>query len=274
SASLTEINRLRIARIHEIRGESPSVKTFVFHDRLCSKAKAGQFIMVWIPRVDEVPMSLSTISSDGQSSITVANVGEATNALHQKKIGDLIGIRGPYGSCFTLAKGNIMIAGGGTGLSPLASLTEELARYPARITFVAGAKTQNELILLDRLKAILAKIDGNLITCTEDGSHGMKGLATDASQQLLEESQFDMIYTCGPEEMMYKMFLLAERHEAPLQASLERLMRCAIGICGSCLIGGFRVCKEGPVFSSKQLRDVKEEFGSYGRGGPEKTGSL
>ncbi|UCE43714.1 MAG: dihydroorotate dehydrogenase electron transfer subunit [Candidatus Bathyarchaeota archaeon] len=274
SASLTEINRLRITRIHEIKRESPTVKTFTFHDKLCSKARPGQFIMVWIPRVDEIPMSLSAIGSDWQSSMTVANVGEATDALHQKKAGDLIGVRGPYGNCFTLAKGNTIIVGGGTGLAPLAPLAEELAESPARVTFVAGAKTRNELLLLDRLTAILSRIDGTVITATEDGSHGIRGLATDASQQLLEKKQFDMIYTCGPEAMMYKMFFQAERYEVPLQASLERLMRCAIGICGSCLIGRFRVCREGPVFSSKQLREVKEEFGRYRRDGTGKKCSL
>ena len=95
----------------------------------------------------------------------------------------------------------------------------------------------------------------------------MGGLATDAAEQLLEKERFDMIYTCGPEEMMYKMFMLAERYETPIQASLERLMRCAIGICGSCVLGKFRVCKDGPVFSGEQLREVKEEFGQFKRGG-------
>ena len=73
--------------------------------------------------------------------------------------------------------------------------------------------------------------------------------------------RFDMIYTCGPEIMMYKMFKLAEENQVPIQASLERMMRCSIGICGSCQIGKFRVCKEGPVFSSQMLRSLGEEFG-------------
>jgi dihydroorotate dehydrogenase electron transfer subunit len=72
-----------------------------------------------------------------------------------------------------------------------------------------------------------------------------------------------MIYTCGPEQMMYSMFLLAEQHKVPLQASLERIMRCAIGVCGSCQIGKLRVCKDGPVLNSEQLRSVKEAFGKY-----------
>jgi dihydroorotate dehydrogenase electron transfer subunit len=62
---------------------------------------------------------------------------------------------------------------------------------------------------------------------------------------------------------MVKMFLLAEQHNVPLQASLERLMRCAIGICGSCVIGGFRVCVDGPVFTKEQLQAIRDEFGRF-----------
>jgi dihydroorotate dehydrogenase electron transfer subunit len=266
SVSLTEINRPRITKILEIKRESSTVKTFIFHDKLCSKAEYGQFVMVWIPGVDEVPMSLSAIDPDGRSSITVAKIGEATQALHQKRTGDILGIRGPYGNSFTPISGSTMVVGGGTGLAPLASLTEELAERHARVALVMGAKTRDELLFLDRITAVLSKIDGKIVAVTEDGSYGMRELATDAAEQLLKKERFDMIYTCGPEEMMYKMFMLAERHETPIQASLERLMRCAIGICGSCVLGKFRVCKDGPVFSDKQLRQVKEEFGRFKRG--------
>ena len=264
--SLTDINRLRITKILEVKRESSTVKTFIFHDKLCSKAEPGQFVMVWIPGVDEVPMSLSAIGPDGQSSITIAKVGEATQALHQKRTGDILGIRGPYGNSFVPVSGNTMIVSGGTGLAPLAPLTEELAELDSRVAFVTGAKTRYELLFLDRITTVLSKIDGTVAAVTEDGSYGMEGFATGAAKQLLKKKRFDMIYTCGPEEMMYKMFMLAERYETPIQASLERLMRCAIGLCGSCVIGKFRVCRDGPVFSSEQLREVREEFGRLRRG--------
>ena len=266
SVSLIDINRLRITKIREIKKESPSVKTFLFHDELCSEAKPGQFVMVWIPGVDEVPMSLSAIGPDERFSITVAKVGEATAALHKREIGDVLGIRGPYGNSFAPVSGNTMVVGGGTGLVPLAPLTEELAELHASVVFIAGAKTQNELLFLDRMTTTLSRIDERIIAVTEDGSHGVEGLATDVAEQTLEKERFDMLYTCGPEEMMYKLFLLAERYETPIQASLERLMRCAVGICGSCVIGKFRVCRDGPVFSLNQLSEVKEEFGRFGRG--------
>jgi dihydroorotate dehydrogenase electron transfer subunit len=70
-----------------------------------------------------------------------------------------------------------------------------------------------------------------------------------------------MIYACGPEQMIQKVFESAEKHETHMEASLERLMRCAIGLCGSCTIGKYRVCRDGPIFTSEQLREVGAEFG-------------
>jgi dihydroorotate dehydrogenase electron transfer subunit len=78
---------------------------------------------------------------------------------------------------------------------------------------------------------------------------------------LLEREEFDIIYTCGPEKMMRTVFDLAEEWGMYLEASLERLMRCAVGLCGSCVVGRYRVCKDGPVFASAQLREISSEFG-------------
>lgn len=264
-AHLNAVNRLRIVKIEEIVGESPTVKTFKFQDKLCEKAVPGQFVMVWIPRIDEIPTSLSTITPGGLASITVAQVGEATKALHQRKRDDLLGIRGPYGKGFTLSAGKIMIAGGGTGVVPLMPLTEKLSKLVIKMTFLLGAKTKDELLFLDRINQTLSKCNAEIIATTEDGSYGLKGMVTDQAEQRLAIDKFDMIYACGPEQMMYRMFLLAEMHDLPFQASLERIMRCAIGLCGSCVIGKLRVCRDGPVLTSEQLRMVKEDFGRFKR---------
>ena len=262
---LSAVNRLRIVKIQEIKTESPTVKTFTFQDKLCGKAEPGQFVMVWIPGIDEIPISLSTITPNGLASITVAQVGEATKALHQGKRGEVLGIRGPYGKGFTLTSGNIMIAGGGTGLVPLMPLTEKLVKPATKLTFLLGAKTKDELLFLDRINQTLSKANAEIVATTEDGSYGLKGIVTNQAEQRLAKEKFDMIYACGPEQMMYKMFRLAERYHMPFQASLERIMRCAIGLCGSCVIGKLRVCKDGPVLTSEQLRTIKEEFGKFKR---------
>jgi dihydroorotate dehydrogenase electron transfer subunit len=261
--SFDSVNRMRIVEIVESRKENSTVKTFSFVDKLCGKAEAGQFVMVWVPGVDEIPMSLSAITSEGLSSITVNEIGEATKALNKKERGDQIGIRGPFGNGFVPAGGNVMIVGGGTGLAPLMPLTEKLAKIADKITVLSGFKCRDNLLFLDRINKILSEVDSETVFTTEDGSYGIECLVVDQAEKKLKKEKFDMIYTCGPEQMMYNMFLLAEQYNIPLQASLERIMRCAIGLCGSCQIGKLRVCKDGPVLNSEQLISVKEEFGKF-----------
>jgi len=261
SAYPTSIDKPRIVKIEEAKAETPTVKTFTFHDKACSGAPPGQFLMVWIPGVDEIPMSLSMASPAGLSAITVKKVGEASEALYNLKRGDVIGVRGPYGRGFTLASGNLLMAGGGTGMACLMLLAEKLAKPTNKVTCIIGAKTRSELLFLERMKRIFPEV----VTTTDDGSYGLKGLATDAMKQALAKQKFNMVYTCGPEIMMFKAFQLAEQSNVPIQASLERIMRCSIGLCGSCMIGEFRVCIDGPVLTSQELRRVKEEFGAYKR---------
>jgi len=264
SACLTAANHLRIVKIKDIEQETPKVKSFCFNDKLCSMAKPGQFIMVWVPDVDEVPMSLSGMDPH-VCSISVKNVGEATKALHQRKIGDYIGVRGPFGNGFRIVEGKVMVVGGGTGMTSLMPLVESLFKKNVEVTFLLGAKTKNELLFGDRIQAFLSKTKGRFEVTTEDGSSGSKGVVTDLAEKYLARKKFEYMYTCGPEPMMYRMLLLSERFQVPLQASLERLMRCAIGICGTCVIGKFRVCRDGPVLTGEQLSEVKEEFGHFKR---------
>ncbi|MEM2936113.1 MAG: dihydroorotate dehydrogenase electron transfer subunit [Candidatus Bathyarchaeia archaeon] len=258
-------NRPRIVQLEEIRRETPNIKSLIFRDDACSRASPGQFIMVWIPGIDEIPMGLSTMDSSGLSAITVKRVGEASGALHNLKEGDIMGVRGPYGNGFKLVAGDLMIVGGGIGVAPLAPLAERLANAPNRVTFIIGAATRHELLFLDRVSLALSKVGGRVMVTTEDGSYGFKGLATDLADQTFNETKITMIYTCGREEMIKKMFQLAERHKTPLQTSLERIIKCSVGLCGSCTIGKYRVCRDGPVFSKEQLREVKDELGVFAR---------
>jgi len=265
----TAANKLRTVKIETVQNETPIVKSFSFRDRVCARAEPGQFAMIWIPGVDEVPMSLSALQPDGSRvAITVERVGKATKALHKMKVGDTIGVRGPFGNSYTILRSrNVLIVGGGTGLASLAPLTERLIKQKAMGTLLMGAKTRRELLFLDRMNALLSGKRCQLMTTTEDASYGKSGLVTQLAEKLLDEGgSFDMVYACGPEGMMYKMFLLCEKFSLSFQASLERFMRCAIGVCGTCLIGKYRVCQDGPVFSGEQLSEVKDEFGHFRRG--------
>jgi dihydroorotate dehydrogenase electron transfer subunit len=221
--------------------------------------------MLWIPSVDEIPLSVLGVDEDGRVSVAVKKVGEATEALHDTKAGDVLGVRGPFGNSFAMVKGRVLMVAGGTGTVPLLFLARRLVPRMASGVFVLGAKTKSELLFMNQLGQILGKSQAQLITSTEDGSCGVTGLCTELVEQVLAKERFNVIYACGPEKMIRKVFELAEEHRTNLEASLERLMRCAIGLCGSCTIGEYRVCADGPVFTSKQLREVKTEFGNSKR---------
>ncbi|MCP8304389.1 MAG: dihydroorotate dehydrogenase electron transfer subunit [archaeon] len=255
----------RIVKVLDVREESQTVRSLIFEDDPCSKAKPGQFVMVWILGVDEIPMSISMTKADGLAGFTVRKVGEASAALFDMKVGSLLGVRGPYGKHFTNIIGDVMIVGAGTGLAPLMPLSEVLTQNLSSIYMIIGGKTIDEFVFVDRARATLSKTKSEIIITTEDGSYGTKGLATDAMEPILKERQIDMIYTCGPELMIKKVLEIAQEFSVPIQASLERIMKCGIGICGSCCIGRYRVCKDGPVFDSPKLEEIIDELGSFKR---------
>jgi dihydroorotate dehydrogenase electron transfer subunit len=255
----------RIVKITNVNIDTPTIKTFYFRDEDCAKAQPGQFVMVWIPEVDELPMSLSYIGKDNLSAISVKSVGKATQIMHMKRVGNLIGIRGPYGTNFTIQDGDrALIACGGSGAAALFPLIELIAKKGEEFAIVLGAETTGELLFYDRLSPIVKMSKGMLIPATEDGKFGVKGTVCDVVEELLETENFDTIYTCGHEFMMKKIFDKALEKNIKVQVSLERRMKCGIGICGSCSIGSYRVCKDGPVFNDDVLKHL-DDFGKYER---------
>ena len=258
SGYLTRLNTLRTTRILDVKTESPTVNTYTVKDRLCAQAKPGQFLMLWIPGIDEIPLSVLN-AGNGEVSVAVKAVGDATRHLHKMETGDVVGVRGPFGNNFTETGGSVLMVGGGTGTAPLLFLAKKQAAKAERLAFVIGAKTKNELLFLNQLDALCT--EQSTIAATEDGSYGIKCLATEPLPKLLSREKFDMVYACGPEPMIRQVFELAEKRRIAMEASLERLMRCGIGLCGSCVIGKYRVCRDGPVFNSAQLREVKDELG-------------
>jgi len=261
---------MRIVEVKAVKDENPNVRTLFFADDLCSSAKAGQFVMVWIPGVDEIPLTLSSIGSqsmDGFSSVTVAEVGEATRALKSMETGELIGVRGPFGNHFeTISRsGRALVVGGGIGMASLMPLIDRLTMEGVETTVLLGVKSRRDLLFTERLSELSSRGGINLLVTTEDGTYGAKGLVTELAENVISSERFEIIYSCGPEAMMHKIFKIAEEHRIPAQLSLERIIRCAIGICGSCVLGPYRVCKDGPVFTSDQLRTVRD-FGKFKRG--------
>jgi len=242
--------------IIETVDEAKDTKTLKF--KLTGDAKPGQFFMIWIPKIDEIPMSVSYIDKYIKG-ITFRKIGEATNTLYKIRKGDKIGIRGPYGNGFKLNGKKILFVGGGTGIATIATAVEQAQQKKINSTVILGVKNKKELFFENRLH----KSNANVYISTDDGSKGYKGLASDLARNLMKKDNFTSIITCGPEIMMKQLLELSRK--IPFQASLERYMKCGIGLCGQCCIGeGLRVCIEGPVFNDKTLKKV-EDFGFYKR---------
>lgn len=227
--------------------ETPSITTLKLDAEV--HANPGQFIMVWIPEVNEKPFSLSSIPKAG---ITVAKVGKFTKKLANLNVGDKIGFRGPYGKGFNLKnlKGKrILAVGGGVGVAPLIPLLDLNKDF--NMVFAVGAKTKNELLFVEKIKEC-----AEIFISTDDGSCGFKGYVTEIVDKLISEDKFDCILACGKKQMLKKIFVSGQKAGVPMQFSLEAYMKCGIGICGTCSLNGMRVCTDGPVFDEKNLRNI------------------
>lgn len=224
--------------ITEIDQMTPEVKTFALDSSL--DAQPGQFVMVWLPRLNEKPFSLV---SDDPVTLTVAKVGPFSGRLHELEVGDRLWIRGPLGRGFDIVGSSILLVGGGYGVAPLAFLASRAAGLTRKVAII-GAGTKDELFFEDRFAASGCEV----MVVTEDCSAGAGGLCTEVADVLLSEQPFDAVYACGPEPMLDKVEEICRQHGIRGQLSKEAYMRCGLGVCGSCQRHGLLVCKDGPVF--------------------------
>jgi dihydroorotate dehydrogenase electron transfer subunit len=266
-------NKIYTIKIQKIEEECKGIKSFTFNTSNLVKSYVeplpGQFIMVWVPGIDEVPMSLSDTDSEGNWTITVKNVGECTNALHNLNVGDYIGIRGPLGNSFTIPQDSsllIFLVGGGIGMAPLKYLAKQLHKNKINFTLIEGANQDKEIMYFNEFQTF-----SKILYCTDDGSFGSEGFASKIFKEELnkysqKQLSHALTFTCGPEKMMFEVFKVCEEYGIRLEASLERMMRCGCGLCGLCALDplGLLVCKDGPVFDSKVLRNL-QDFGKYKR---------
>jgi dihydroorotate dehydrogenase electron transfer subunit len=252
-----QLNAPRAVKLERIADETPSIRSFWFSDQNLHHAKPGQFSMVWVPGVDEVPMSVLAIHGKSEAGVVIKKGGPVSTNLWEKKVGDPFWIRGPYGHPFTVGHHRkLLVVGGGTGLVPLLSL---LVHFRGReVTLVTGARTAQELLFKDWLIADSKEHKFELVFATDDGTYGEKNQAPRVAETILRKNNFDAIYTCGPEPMMKKMYDLAMERHCHIQVSLERVFKCGVGICAACVIGPYLVCHDGPVFSEVELGGMPE----------------
>lgn len=230
--------RAEVTRVAEI---ASGVKKIDFE--WDAKVLPGQFLMLWYPGYGEIPISISHIGNP--KSITVKEYGNVSKLICNMEKGNTIYFRGPYGNHFNPKGKKILLVGGGSGMASLHPLIG-----PGVYGIVAG-RTSHDLVFLD-------EFDRDKVTVsTDDGSMGVKGNALDALKlQKLEE--FTSIHVCGPEIMMFRIMEHLVGRDLNVEFSLERTMKCGIGICDSCSIDGKQLCRDGPVFHISELSLMKE----------------
>jgi len=260
------------AEILQVTEETPNIKTFVLEPKQKIGFRTGQFMDITIPGVGEAPFTPSSNHDKVEKlDFTIMKAGKLTNALHEKKKGELVGVRGPYGKGYPLNdfKGKeLCIVGGGVGLAPLRSLIyalfNEVDQY-AKIMIKYGAKTPQDIVYKDEIDSWKKKAKHVTMELTVDNGDpswkGNVGLVT----TLLKELKIDMknakAIVCGPPIMMkFVTFKLLDIGFKPedLYLSMEKNMSCGIGKCGHCRLGPFYVCKDGPVFTFDKLQTVPE----------------
>jgi len=238
----------RAYRIERVIQETPFTRSLVLRGRMA--AAPGQFVMAWLPDLDEKPFSISAVEP---LMLTIDRVGPFTEAMHALQPGDRLWLRGPFGRGFTLTSDPLLLIGGGCGAAPLHLLACE-ART-CKVDVVLGARSAERLFFQDRF----ARLGCAVYVATDDGSTRVAGTSVDLARHLLSQSVLhpNAIYACGPEPMLEAVYRLARSYALPCQLSYEAYMRCGIGVCGSCSVGGCLVCRDGPVFDRppRQLRD-------------------
>ena len=237
----------------------------------------GQFAEISLLGVGESPIGIASSPMDkGILTFTVKRypTGVVTTALHNKEIGDEIGVRGPYGNAFPMKEmegESIVIVGGGFAFTTLRSTIKYILhpqnrdRY-RRLDVVYGARGPGELLYKRELKEWGERDDINLYVTVDKGDEewkGREGFVPTVVKEVAPDSTDAWVVVCGPPIMLkFTIPVLLELGFPPEKIinSLEMRMKCGIGKCGRCNIGNKYVCKDGPVFTLKQLQDMPTEY--------------
>ncbi len=263
------------AEILEVIPESPPIKTFVLKPENHFEFEAGQFIQLTVPGVGEGPFTPSSSPYEREKiEVTIMQAGKVTSSLHNMREGDLVGIRGPYGNEYPMIKWKnkeVLIVGGGVGLAPLRSLFLSLIHNISdfkKVVFCYGAKTPQDIIykeaILDRWQK---EFEGNVsfritVDRGDEEWQGKVGLVTttlDGIDEEISSISESVSVVCGPPVMMkFTTLKLLDVGYKPkdIYLSMEKNMSCGIGKCGHCQLGKFLVCRDGPVFTYDQLKDI------------------
>ena len=239
---------------------------------IAEHTRPGQFVALAVGGPDTAlvlrrAFSIYRVSTKGVYGGTVeivfAALGAGTRWLAAQQQHTPVDVVGPLGRPFTLPRAgssaSATLVGGGYGSAPLFALAEQLLNRGCRVDFVLGAGTQDRLF-----GALDAKrMASSVAITTDDGSAGARGVVTDVLPAILQRSQTDVIYACGPMGMLAAVTAVAGDHGLPAQCAVEESMACGIGVCMTCVLPVegddgvtrmVRSCVEGPVFLGDRVR--------------------
>ena len=262
----------RFLRIRRALKETHDTVTLeIDNSEVAPRFAPGQFNMLYLFGAGEVAISISGSSARPETLVhTIRGIGAVTTPLVHTRRGDLIGIRGPYGSAWPLDEAektgcDLLLLGGGIGLAPLRPVIYEVLRRRqnfGRLIVLYGARTPGDLLYRRELSQWRTHPDTTvklIVDRAATGWRGRVGVLTD----LLNAVEFDPAETiamaCGPEVMMRFAYREMVRRGVPparVYISLERNMKCAIGLCGHCQFGPLFICKDGPVFTAERVESL------------------
>jgi NAD(P)H-flavin reductase len=256
-----------MATLEEVIEESPLIKTFVLIPREEFSFKTGQFIELSVDGIGEAPFtpSSSPLVTD-RLEVTVMKTGYVTGHMHELMPGSVMGIRGPYGRGYPVNEfegKEILILGGGCGLAPIRSLLftlEDMKDRLEKVILCYGSKTPADCIykpLFSRLNSIDKFEAYRTVDITDDDWDGPVGVATRLLEDVKVNIDRSVAVVCGPPVMMkygtLKLLDMGYRDDQ-IYLSMEKNMSCGLGKCGHCMMGEFFVCKDGPVFTYREIR--------------------
>ncbi len=230
---------------------------------------AGQFNMLYVFGIGEVPISISGDPANGEVLVhTTRAVGNVTKAMRKLKRGDIIGVRGPYGSHWPveeLVGNDVVIIAGGIGLAPLRpALYEFLSRRDkfGKLVLLYGTRSPSDILFRRELEDWRSRFDLEVYITVDRAIGGWKG-NVGVITTLIPRAPFDphsaAALICGPEVMMrYSVLELQKRGLSydRMYVSMERNMKCAVGFCGHCQYGPVFICKDGPVFRYDAISEL------------------
>ena len=230
--------------------------------------RPGQFTMLYAFGVGEVPISVSGAGRGQELVQTIRAIGAVTRALCAAAPGDMIGVRGPFGTQWRLnvAEGrDLLVVAGGIGLAPLRPAIHHLLSHRGlygRVAILYGARTPDDILFVKDLALWRGRFDAQVEVTVDRANpewQGSVGVVTKLVAQARFDTEATLALVCGPELMMrFAVAALAERGlpDEAIYVSLERNMKCGVGLCGHCQFGPYFVCGDGPVFRYDRVRPL------------------